>query len=318
MSAKVSTIIPAYNAERSIARAIDSALSQDLEGHEIVVVDDGSTDSTAAILNRYGARIQIVTQANRGVSAARNAGIRRATGRYLALLDADDIFLPNKLRRMLCVLERNSSASLAFSDYRIVAENGVESSGSPIGHAPTMKEMMTQPRLPILPSTWVFTREAFERSGGFCEQFRGASLEDAWMLLLMREAGEFVYIPEALTVYQSSDNSRQADKYAQGLPTFLSLAKERYGSAGKRLIRNTKNIHCQWILTKIAHQMNNGDRLGSLSSFACIARIQPSYILSPKFIRRLFAPQNIRRASAMSVFLFQNPKVWRSMHRSSV
>jgi glycosyltransferase involved in cell wall biosynthesis len=296
MSAKVSTIIPAYNAQRTIVRAIESALLQDFESHEIVVVNDGSTDSTGAILDNYGASIHVVTQPNRGVGAARNAGVRHAAGKYLTFLDADDMFLPKKLQTMVCALEQNSLASLAFSDYRSVSENGVEFHGSPIGHAPTMEEMLTLPRLPILPSTWVFTRDAFERSGGFCERFTGASLEDAWMLLLLREVGEFVYVPEVLTLYQCADNTQQADKYDKGLPIFLSLAKERYGSAGKRLIRNTKNIHCQWILTKIAHQMNNGDRLGALSAFARIAKIQPSYLLSPKFIGRLFAPQNIKRA----------------------
>jgi glycosyltransferase involved in cell wall biosynthesis len=296
MSVRVSTIIPAYNAERTIARAIESALSQDCECHEIVVVNDGSTDATDVILDNYGRSIHVVTQPNRGVGAARNAGVRHATGKYLAFLDADDSFLPKKLQTMVCALEQNPQASLAFSDYRSVSENGVEFLGSPIGHAPTLVEMMTLPRLPILPSTWVFTRDAFERSGGFCERFTGASLEDAWMLLLLREVGEFVYVPEVLTIYQYCENIRQADKYDKGLPIFLALARERYGSAGRRLIRNTKNIHCQWILTMIAHQMNNGDRRGALNGFARIVKIQPWYLLSPKFIGRLFARQNLKRA----------------------
>lgn len=82
---KVSTIIPAYNAERTIAQAIDSALSQDFKAHEVVVVNDGSTDFTADILENYGSKIHVITQCNRGLSVARNAGVRESTGKYLGL-----------------------------------------------------------------------------------------------------------------------------------------------------------------------------------------------------------------------------------------
>ena len=136
----VSTIIPAYNAERTIAQAVDSALSQEFEGQEVVVVNDGSTDSTAAILEKYGNQIQVVTQSNGGLSAARNAGVRRSTSKYLALLDADDIWLPGKLKMMVSALERNPLASLAFSEYRYFDDNGAECGGSAIGHAPSMED----------------------------------------------------------------------------------------------------------------------------------------------------------------------------------
>src|SRR6516225_8557529 len=85
--ARVSTIIAAYNAERTIAETIDSALAQECDGHEVVVVNDGSTDSTAKILSEYGDQISIVTQSNRGAAAARNAGVAYSNSKYIALLD---------------------------------------------------------------------------------------------------------------------------------------------------------------------------------------------------------------------------------------
>ena len=94
---RVSVIIPSYNHERFLGQAIDSALSQTLRPHEVIVVDDGSTDGTAAVLSRYGDRIQAIRQANSGVSAARNAGVARSTGDLLAFLDADDEWRPQKL-----------------------------------------------------------------------------------------------------------------------------------------------------------------------------------------------------------------------------
>jgi glycosyltransferase involved in cell wall biosynthesis len=110
MSVKVSTIIPTYNAERTIAQAIDSTLSPDFESHEVIVVNDGSTDSTPDILDMYRDRIQVVSQPNLGPSAARNAGARHSAGKYLAFLDADYLWLPGKLKAMVPALESNPSA----------------------------------------------------------------------------------------------------------------------------------------------------------------------------------------------------------------
>ena len=102
----VSVIIPAYNAGLHIARAIESVLAQTREADEIVVVDDGSTDNTAAEVSRLGDRVRYIHQENAGVSAARNAGVRAARGNWIAFLDADDEWLPNKLQLQLEALER--------------------------------------------------------------------------------------------------------------------------------------------------------------------------------------------------------------------
>jgi glycosyltransferase involved in cell wall biosynthesis len=93
----VSVIIPCYNQGTVLAEAIDSALAQTYQHREIIVVDDGSTDQTADVAASYGARIRVVRQANRGLAAARNAGIANAHGTLIGLLDADDRWLPNKL-----------------------------------------------------------------------------------------------------------------------------------------------------------------------------------------------------------------------------
>jgi glycosyltransferase involved in cell wall biosynthesis len=299
---KVSTIIPAYNAERTIAQAIDSALSQDCEGHEVVVVNDGSTDATAAILKKYDSQIHVVTQRNGGLSAARNAGVRRSTGKYLAFLDADDIWLPGKLRTMVSALERNPLASLAFSEYRYFDNNGAEHGGSAIGHAPSIEE--TQRLLPILPSTLVIPRQMFDRTGGFCEEFKGAQgCEDDWMLLLLRELGEFVYVPDKLTLYRVGESGKVADKWGPGVPTFVALVKERYGTRGKALIRNVKSRQCRRMLSKVADQMNNGDRLGAIRTLARLARLRPAYFFSSEFTKRLFRPHNMKRVRDLTSIL---------------
>src|SRR3989442_13816245 len=95
----VSSVMPAYNVAWCIGRAVDSVLAQDLFGRELIVVNDGSTDGTRAVLGDYGGAISVIDQDNRGMSAARNAGIRNARGTYVAFLDADDWWLPEKLSR---------------------------------------------------------------------------------------------------------------------------------------------------------------------------------------------------------------------------
>jgi glycosyltransferase involved in cell wall biosynthesis len=308
---KVSTIIPAFNAERTIAQAIDSALNQDFEGHEVVVINDGSTDSTAAILQKYGSQIQIVTQSNGGLSAARNAGIRRSSGKYLAFLDADDIWLPGKLKTMVSALERNPLASLAFSDYRFIDNSGAECGEPDFGDVSALELLMSERPFPvcsfptaILPSTWIIPRQVLESIGGFCEAFKGAQgFEDHWMLVLLKDFGEFVYVPEKLTLYRLGESCKSADKYAPGLPIYISLVKKRFGAGGKRLIRNTRNAHCRWMLSKIAHQMNNRDRLGAIRTLVRIAKLRPAFFLGSEFRGRLFLPHNMKRVRDLTALL---------------
>ena len=93
----VSVILPTYNRAWALEKAVDSVLTQQYTRFELIVVDDGSTDETASLLRKYDDRVQVVTQTNRGVSAARNVGIQQARGELIALLDSDDAWLPGKI-----------------------------------------------------------------------------------------------------------------------------------------------------------------------------------------------------------------------------
>jgi glycosyltransferase involved in cell wall biosynthesis len=93
----MSVVIPVFNGERFLSETLESVFAQDVDGLEIIVVDDGSTDGTAAIVRRYGARIAGIRQSNRGQAAAVNAGLRRARGAFVSVLDADDVWAPGSL-----------------------------------------------------------------------------------------------------------------------------------------------------------------------------------------------------------------------------
>ena len=114
---KVSVIIPTYNRKGYIPDAIDSVLEQTYKDFEIIVVDDGSTDGTGEILRkRYGEKIRYFSKENGGCASARNFGVRMARGEYIAFLDSDDRYLPNKLEDQVVLLERNSSYGFVGSD----------------------------------------------------------------------------------------------------------------------------------------------------------------------------------------------------------
>ncbi len=124
----ISIVLPAYNSSETLGRAIESVVQQTTGDWELIVVDDGSTDATPEITAHYrqqiGERLTALRQANGGPSAARNAGIDRARGRYVCFLDADDEFLPTKLARQMGFFERCPELGLVFSDYAYVDLRG--------------------------------------------------------------------------------------------------------------------------------------------------------------------------------------------------
>ncbi len=118
-----SVIIPTYNRASFVTKAVDSVLRQTFKDYEIIVVDDGSTDTTMQALEQYGRAITIVHQVNNGVSAARNAGIRKATGRWIAFLDSDDEWKENYLARQSEQIRCNPNV-IAFITNAINIDNG--------------------------------------------------------------------------------------------------------------------------------------------------------------------------------------------------
>ncbi len=121
---RVSVIIPTYNRSDLMAQAIDSALNQTRVPDEIVVVDDGSADDTQAVLARYGSPVVAIWQPNRGVSAARNLAMERATGDILLFLDSDDLLLPRCVQRCAEVFETKPEVDVIYTDLEIIDGNG--------------------------------------------------------------------------------------------------------------------------------------------------------------------------------------------------
>ncbi len=127
MSPKVTIIIPAFNAEKFLEGAVSSVKAQTFANWELLIINDGSTDETLTIANRLQKgddRIRVITQNNKGLSGARNSGIKNARGAYIQFLDADDTLLPTKFERQLEVFQRNPSTDIVFSRGVTIDEQG--------------------------------------------------------------------------------------------------------------------------------------------------------------------------------------------------
>ena len=121
---KVSVIIPTYNREKLISRAIESVLAQVYPVYEIIVVDDGSTDATKSVLAPFNGKIKYIYQKNAGIAEARNRGIKESSGEYIAFLDSDDYWAPEKLAEQVKVLDANPQVGIVFAPMPIVNEKG--------------------------------------------------------------------------------------------------------------------------------------------------------------------------------------------------
>jgi glycosyltransferase involved in cell wall biosynthesis len=204
---KISVIIPAFNAEKYIAKAIKSCLSQTCPPHEIIVIDDASTDRTAEIAESFSPSVCVIRLAqNSGVSVARNRGVLASTGNWIAFLDADDWFLPEKLERQRRCAVENMQAVLIYTDYRIIAADGSER--DPRFISPRKLWPMLRYRNPINLCSVMLRREAFDEVGGFDPSLRVAQDWDLWLKLAARYSVElFAAIPEPVVIYRSVSGS---------------------------------------------------------------------------------------------------------------
>lgn len=176
-----SVVIPTYNREKLIARAIDSALAQTYPAAEIIVIDDGSSDETSSVLAEYGERVRYIQQVNAGSAVARDNGIRSATHPWIALLDSDDFWRLDHLQRMHnAIVETDGRANYYFADTLHPPDRGGKPRWQHVGFE-SLKEiayvedgtdwalMIPQPMM--LQST-VLSKEAYIESGGFLSQLR--------------------------------------------------------------------------------------------------------------------------------------------------
>ncbi len=217
-SENISVVIPLYNKEAEVERALTSVVEQSLAVGEIIVVNDGSTDNSEAVVQEFIKRhpdtnIRVINQENSGVSAARNRGISEAMGEYVALLDADDWWLSNYIAEVCRLMEYFPDCDAYSTAFNVV--NGVSHSRAAVptteGYISPADEALMG-RYPIIPSTATLRRSTVLNCGGFPEGMRIG--EDQWLWVRMIQNGaQFAYSPTSLVRYSRTASNRSASIY---------------------------------------------------------------------------------------------------------
>ena len=192
---KISIVVPTYNRSRLVCRAIDSVLAQDYRNFELIIVDDGSNDTTATRLAEYKGRIHVIRQANQGVSAARNTGISAATGEYIALLDSDDEWLPQKLSHQINFFNDHPEAVICQTE-EIWIRNGVRV--NPKNRHKKHSGMIFEKTLPLClvsPSAVMIRKTVFDSVGKFDESLPACEDYDLWLRICWKYPVHLINTP---------------------------------------------------------------------------------------------------------------------------
>ena len=222
-SPRISAIIPTFNRAHLLPRAVDSILSQTLPPHSVIIVDDGSTDGTEKLIKKNYPEIKYLKQDNLGVSAARNAGITATSCEWLAFLDSDDEWLPEKLARQIEVLNLAPAMKICHSD-EIWIRNGKRV--NPLKKHSKSGGWMFKKALPICcisPSSAMIHRSVFDNVGLFEESLPACEDYDLW--LRVTSSYPVLYISEKLVVKHGGHQNQLSEKY-WGMDRFRIQALE--------------------------------------------------------------------------------------------
>lgn len=231
--ALVSVIIPAFNAAADIRQTLNSVLAQTYQEIEVIVVDDGSSDATPAIVEEFvtrDARFQLVRQSNAGVGAARNAAIQKACGKYIAPLDADDLWFPEKLEKQVARMEQcGNETGLVYCWSKWINEQGkfvdVRFSTTLEGrlrHAMVLRNLLGNASVPL------FRAAALEKVGLYLtrvEQEGAQGCEDWDLYLRVAEFFSIRVVPEYLVAYRQKNSAMSCD--AEGMTASFAVTMRR-------------------------------------------------------------------------------------------
>jgi glycosyltransferase involved in cell wall biosynthesis len=199
---KASVIIPVYNGGRYLATTLESVLAQTYPLHEIIVIDDGSTDSSPDILRSYGDRLRVTRQENQGVAAARNAGLRQVTGDVVNFIDQDDLWPPRRTETLIGALRSNPNALVAIGQVEVLYERSqppspVENFGT------TLREFLV--------GSMCVKREVFDLLGHFNTGLGYADDTDFFMRRREANIGT-VYVNDVTLQYRLHESNTSLDR----------------------------------------------------------------------------------------------------------
>ncbi|MBX3025240.1 glycosyltransferase [bacterium] len=277
---RLSVVVPCYNVGRLAAAAVASLLGQTLTALEVIAVDDGSTDDTLAhLLAVADPRLTVVTQANRGLAAARNAGIAQARAPLIGFCDGDDVWFPEKAAKQVAVMDADPGVGLTFSHSAYLDESGTPTGQLLVSRCrrPTTRDLIARNHIGN-GSTAIVRRACFAAAGLFDESL--ASCEDAemWTRLSVRAPHAFRLVPEPLTGYRVRAGSQMHtfDSYIAGSRAYLERYRSYVPGYGDREAARTWALHLR-VLSRKA--FSSGDVALSRRILAAALRASPGSVL---------------------------------------
>jgi glycosyltransferase involved in cell wall biosynthesis len=235
---RVTVVVPTYNRGQFVAEAIQSVLEQTFRDFELIVVDDGSTDDTTAVVGCFtDPRLHYVYQTNQERSAARNHGLRLAQGEYVAFLDSDDVWLPTKLEHQVTLLDARPAVGLVYTGAYIFEGQRTFTEQRPRWRGQALKALLMEDNVVCgSASTALVRRACFDRVGGFDENLRACEDWDMW-LRIVAAGYEFDFVPQPLARCRvhGTNTQKDAEKMARATRTFFAkvLAQPAYFASGE-------------------------------------------------------------------------------------
>ena len=315
----LSVVMSAYNAAEYLSQTIESVLAQSLTDFEFIIVDDGSTDDTPAILRRYAAqdpRIQVITQPNRGTPAALNAGISAAQTDIIARMDADDLMLPPRLERQLAYVQQHPEASVisCLAHYINDQNKIIGKNYSDLLTVEDCQRYIREDRIIFcLHPGAMFRKADVEEIGGYRPMLKYAQDIDLWNRLADRQHYTIV-MPEILMRYRIHPGASMAKvdqrsmmaewvKHCarlrrQGKP---EVSFENYRRQLNAASRFTK-FRRKWLIYRDAYYRSAGMMFGSRRYFTFVKHIIIAFLMDPQYVlfklnRQIFAKGSLAGAS---------------------
>jgi glycosyltransferase involved in cell wall biosynthesis len=226
-TSRVNVVIPCHNHAHYLGAAIESVLHQRYRDFEIIVADDGSTDSTREVVAGFGGAVRYLRQAHRGLSAARNAGILAATGEFVGFLDADDLWLPDFLDVLVPVLESDHCLGAVYCGSQFIDSRGARLSQTITRTFPAtqFRSLLTAGEF-FPPSAVVVRRSAFQDTGIFDESLSASEDWDMWLRIAARHP--FAGVPRILALYRMHGDNMSRD-LGRMLQCQLQVARKHFG-----------------------------------------------------------------------------------------
>jgi glycosyltransferase involved in cell wall biosynthesis len=298
----ISVVIPVFNGEGTVARAIESALSQELRPFEVVVVDDGSTDRTPGAAGGFGERVTFVTQPHAGAAAARNRALREAHGEFVAFLDADDEFLPGRLEAGVAPMMTDAEVGATFC--RVLR-------GYPDGSADVYGEAYHRSRAfpeHLWPSSFVQTsgatcrRSVLQRVGPIDESLRCHDELDLWIRI--GEVSRVVEIPRPLAVFHDTpgsyskrwDGARSEADFYRVIEKALDRCPDRYRPHREVIMADA---HLHWGILYLVRGDHRRARPFLRRSLAARPSTHAALLLAGSFLPRQAIRTVLNRAKRM-------------------